>query len=220
MLRNWIRSRSGVFFSILFPVMLLLIFATIFGGTGGDSKYLLYLQNMDLASDGSETNLSTTLKTIMNESDLFIMETVPADVDAREYVSDHIGTFGAFRLLVIPEGFESHILNASIKSRLQVTSNTTRDFIEQAGDAIPPAQKIGIELGIQQLDVYASGLNVGGFNLTYIRDPSNTASQIVEGILHNFVASFNYMLIGVRSETGVESEDVVENEYSISTSRD
>jgi ABC-2 type transport system permease protein len=29
--RNWMRSRSGVFFSFLFPVMLLLLFASIFG---------------------------------------------------------------------------------------------------------------------------------------------------------------------------------------------
>ncbi len=213
LLRNWIRSRSGVFFSVLFPVMLLLIFATIFGGTGGDSKYYLYIQNMDTLEDGSETNLSVTFRTILNASDLFILETVPPDVDARRYVQDRIGTFGAFRLLVISQGFESHLLNASMRSRLHVTSNTTREFVEQAGEAIPPAQKIGIELGLQQLDAYAAGLEVGEFSVKYIRDPSNSASQIVEGILRNFVDTFNYMLIGVRSETSVTSEDVVENEY-------
>jgi hypothetical protein len=31
-LKSWFRSRTGVFFSFLFPVMLPLIFGTVFGG--------------------------------------------------------------------------------------------------------------------------------------------------------------------------------------------
>jgi hypothetical protein len=43
--KNWIRSRSGLFFSILFPILLLIVFGLIFSGIGDSSKYNIFVQN-------------------------------------------------------------------------------------------------------------------------------------------------------------------------------
>ncbi|MGB9729240.1 MAG: hypothetical protein ACP5GU_05905 [Thermoprotei archaeon] len=48
--KSWMRSRTGVFFSIVFPVMLLLIFATVFSGNE-NIKYTIYVQNLDLKNN-------------------------------------------------------------------------------------------------------------------------------------------------------------------------
>jgi len=48
--KNWIRSRSGLFFSILFPILLLLVFGAIFSGTGGSSNFGIFVQNLDRKS--------------------------------------------------------------------------------------------------------------------------------------------------------------------------
>jgi len=45
--KNWLRSKSGVFFSIMFPIMLLLIFSTIFGGPAA-AEYTLHVEDEDV----------------------------------------------------------------------------------------------------------------------------------------------------------------------------
>jgi len=44
--RNWLRSRSGLFFSFLFPVMFLLVFGSVFGNTNA-SGYTLSSRTKD-----------------------------------------------------------------------------------------------------------------------------------------------------------------------------
>ena len=52
--KNWLRSRSGVFFSIMFPILLLLVFGAAFGG-GGTTTYTLFVQNFDTTIDETPT---------------------------------------------------------------------------------------------------------------------------------------------------------------------
>jgi len=40
LIKNWLRSKSGIFFSILFPILLLVIFTAVFGGQE-DVEYTL-----------------------------------------------------------------------------------------------------------------------------------------------------------------------------------
>lgn len=215
-LRNWIRSRSGVFFSVLFPVMLLLIFATVFGGVGGSSKYLLYIQNLDVTPNGTPTNLSMTFENVLNLTDTFELETVPYDVDARSFVKDQQGTFGGtFRLLIIPSGFEEKLLNGSLHARLQVTGDTLRDFMERTGGMMPPEQKAGIEIGLAQLDAVTGGLPTDNITMLYISDPSNMASNITLSILANVASAFNYGIIGVESNIDWDFESVIESEFRV-----
>jgi ABC-2 type transport system permease protein len=48
-LKSWYRSRGTLFWSLLFPIMLILIFGAIFSGVG-NTKYTLPVQDLDDSS--------------------------------------------------------------------------------------------------------------------------------------------------------------------------
>ncbi len=213
MLKNWARSRSGVFFSVLFPVMLLLIFATIFGGDGS-SEYVLYTQNLDLTTKDEPTELSMSFLDLLNETGAFDLNIVPPEVEPRDYVQDELGTLGSsFRLLIIPSGFQSDLTNGSLRARLGVVSSTTRTFIEEFGQSIPTEQRIGIEQGLEQLEKTLEPLPARNVTLVYVADPSDMSSAIVRSIIDNLVKAYNYGIIGVESNVEIESESVVERGF-------
>ncbi|MEM4574086.1 MAG: hypothetical protein QXF45_06075, partial [Candidatus Caldarchaeum sp.] len=45
--KTWMRAKMSIFFGILFPVMLLLVFGSIFGGAS-PPNYTLYVRNLDI----------------------------------------------------------------------------------------------------------------------------------------------------------------------------
>ena len=212
-LKNWTRSRAGVFFSILFPVMLLLIFASVFGG-GGTSRFTLYLQNLDLTPSGSPTDLSQTFVEVLNRTDAFDLKMVPSDSDARRFVQDQLGPFGGtFRLLILPAGFESDMVNSSLRSRIKVVSTTARTFLEQAERFLPLDQRGSIEQGLAQLELATREFPVRNVSLVYLADPSNTGSTIVHSMLESLAMTFNYRIIGVESNVQVQPETVTERRF-------
>jgi len=102
-LRSWWRSKGTVFWSLLFPIMLILIFGEIFSGTG-TTAYPLYVQDFDHTAGSSQflgvLNNTTMLKiTMVNDS-----------VNASSYIKDHnIQCF-----LVIPDGFQRHVMESMV----------------------------------------------------------------------------------------------------------
>jgi ABC-2 type transport system permease protein len=107
--KNWIRSRSGLFFSILFPVLLLIVFGLIFSGIGGSSQYNIFVQNLDLnAANGEPSELSTAFVTALNNSETFSISEIPADENATEYARDVLGPLGgACAFLLSPRTFRT-----------------------------------------------------------------------------------------------------------------
>lgn len=212
-MRNWVRSRSGVFFSILFPVMLLLVFATVFGASGS-GRYTLYVQNLDMDLSGADTDLSSSFVRALNQSGAFDLKAVPYDADARSYVQERLGVFGGtFRLLILPRGFQSDMLNGSLRARLGVVSVTTKGFLEQSGALVPPDQQAGIRQGLQQLERALEQTSARNVTMLYVADPSNSGSTIVQSILDNIAKAFNYRVIGVTANIRVDVESVAERRY-------
>ncbi len=207
-LKNWMRSREGVFFSFLFPVMLLLLFTSIFGGQGG-SSFTLYVQNLDVNSTGGPTNLSTSFLDTLNSTGAFSIRHVPYEVDPRDYVQDEMGVFGGtFRLLIIPEDFENDLLNGSLRTRIAVSKTTAHQFLEQAGDSIPPEQRAGIEIGLGQMDNVLEDFPEQPIALTYVSDSNSTSALVVESVIRNVATSFNSALIGVEPSMEIEKEEI------------
>lgn len=73
-IKNWLRSRSGLFFSIMFPVLLLLVFGAVFGGEG-TSTYTLFIQNLDI--DETPTELSDAFVKALNSTETFSIRRIP-----------------------------------------------------------------------------------------------------------------------------------------------
>ncbi len=119
--KNWLRSKTGVFFSILFPIMLLLIFSTVFGGQQA-AEYTLHVQNDDLV-EGEETQLSSVFIDALGSSESLNVVEVDNLTEHREERA-----FGSFRALRIEEGFNETAINKSIELRTKVI----RDTMERA----------------------------------------------------------------------------------------
>ena len=91
-IKNWMRSRSGLFFSILFPVLLLIVFGGIFSGIGGASEYSLFVQNLDVeAFSNTESQLSMAFIEALNSTETFSITAVPIEENATEYAREEIG---------------------------------------------------------------------------------------------------------------------------------
>jgi len=97
-IRSWTRSRGTVFWSLLFPVMLILLFGAIFSGMG-ESKYTLYVQDLD------NTDMSHSLVTILNKTNVLNIKNVTKNDDITKYIKDN----NIKNLIVIPEGYENDI---------------------------------------------------------------------------------------------------------------
>ena len=97
-IRSWTRSRGTVFWSLLFPVMLILLFGAIFSGIG-DSQYTLYVQDLD------NTDMSQSLVTILNRTGVLNIK----NVTTSEPITDYIKSNNIKNLIVIPKGYESDV---------------------------------------------------------------------------------------------------------------
>jgi len=95
-LKSFYRERSAMFFTFAFPVILVLVFGTIFT----KPEHL----NLDLAvQDLSRSEGSARLLEVFATGDAFKVTPVPVAADATQYAKEH----GLNLLLVIPKDFEA-----------------------------------------------------------------------------------------------------------------
>jgi len=195
--RNWIRSRSGLFFTIFFPLMLLVVFGLVFSG-GSAGNYSIQIQNRDLTPSGNPSTLSLAFIGALNQTKALGISSISPSIDPRTYAQSNYNFFGSqsSRILVIPEGFQASLLNGTTKTRLIVTSGTLSFLVKNFSQFIPPSQKQGIETGIAALNSTAAAFPGGNVSLLYYSDPSDSGGQIVKQIVSTVANSFNYRLVG------------------------
>ena len=108
-IRSWSRSRGTVFWSLLFPVMLILLFGAIFSGMG-DSKYTIYVQDLD------NTDMSQSLVTILNKTGILNIK----NVSTNQPITDYIKENNIKNLIVIPKGYENDVTNSFVDPDMKV----------------------------------------------------------------------------------------------------
>ena len=106
--KTWFRSKSTIFWTIAFPILLIVLFGAIFGG--GSTKFDLYVQNQDLAAS-TPTPASHGFVTALANTTAFNIRTVPAEMtNPLSYVRDDAQLHNrGQRLLVIPAGFQNNL---------------------------------------------------------------------------------------------------------------
>jgi len=108
-IKIWLRSVGTVFWTLLFPVLLILIFGAIFSGADNVS-YDLVVQDLD------DTSFSEGFIDGLGEVEIITVTAVDKNVDIAEYMKDNDKLVG----LVIPEGF-GNALNDYIQSQMDPT---------------------------------------------------------------------------------------------------
>ncbi len=101
--RGYTRTRIGLFFSIVFPIILILLFGAIFAG--GNNAINVYVQNQDSGSVGrlfvSTLNNTGTLHTILVDNSVILPQ----------YLLDHSASEG----VLIPQAFsQDYFSNSSV----------------------------------------------------------------------------------------------------------
>ena len=110
--KQWLRSKGTVFWTILFPVLLIVIFGAIFSDTG-DMDYDLVVQDLD------ETSSSEDFIKILENISILNIETLGKNEDIAQYMKEN----EKLAAIQIPEGFEDVLIQS------QFDENATFDIV-------------------------------------------------------------------------------------------
>jgi ABC-2 type transport system permease protein len=101
--RQFLRSRVGVFFSLIFPIVIMLIFGAIF--SGGNGAVTAYVQNNDNAL-GIPTQTSAAFMSALNSTKVIQLVPVSPGTNFTQFLLSHSSSDG----IVIPDGFQVQFL--------------------------------------------------------------------------------------------------------------
>ena len=99
--RQYIRSRVGTFFALAFPVILILLFGSIFSQSG-TPQVPLYVQDLD------GTPWSHAFVATLNNTTVIAYRPIPPDADFQQFIAANSVNVA----LQIPAGFETAVLRA------------------------------------------------------------------------------------------------------------
>ncbi len=212
--KNWLRSRSGLFFSIMFPIMLLIVFGAIFSGIGGSSKYSLFVQNLDVAADGQPTQVSAAFVSALNSTDTFAITTVPPTENATDYARNQLGPLGGnMRILVVSEGFERDLLNGTMKVRIGICYDTLNMSYQYFNQYMNDTQKLSVQEGLIQMQQFNASFPETQTSLTIMLDPADQSGGIVQSIVASVANAFNYQIIGARNVITFNQQSVTTTQF-------
>jgi ABC-2 type transport system permease protein len=111
--RGYLRNVAGLFFGLIFPVILILIFGAIFSGNN-TGEVTVYLQNQDTSVPAPFVNISGNFTEALNSTAILNVQSVDASENFTKFLSDHSTSDG----IVIPANFS---LNYAMQQPINVT---------------------------------------------------------------------------------------------------
>jgi len=107
--RGYMRNVAGLFFGLIFPVILILIFGAIFSGNN-TGEVTVFLQNQDTSAPDISGNFIKAL----NDTSILNVQSVDASENFTKYLSEHSSSDG----IIIPANFS---LNYALQQPINVT---------------------------------------------------------------------------------------------------
>ena len=118
--RGYLRNKFGLFFGLIFPVILILIFGAIFSGNNSGTINI-YVQNQDTGPFASpQLDIASTFLQTLNRSTTIKVITVETSENFSKYLADHSSSDG----IVIPQNFSANYL-AGTPINMTVYGNPT-----------------------------------------------------------------------------------------------
>ena len=111
--RGYLRNVAGLFFGLIFPVILILIFGAIFSGNN-TGEVTVYLQNQDTSVPAPFVNISGNFTQALNSTSILNVQSVDASENFTKYLSKHSTSDG----IIIPANFS---LNYAMQQPINVT---------------------------------------------------------------------------------------------------
>ncbi len=107
--REYLRNRTGFFFALVFPIILILIFGAIFSG-GSSGPISVTAQN----HDSSPLGLGAQFLRVMNSTNVTQISLLPSNQNLTQYLQSHSGSVG----ISVPANFS---LSLTSKKPVNVT---------------------------------------------------------------------------------------------------
>ena len=142
--KHWYRRKSTVFWTILFPIIMISLFGSIFSNSGS-SMMTLYVQNFDV-ENGKATRLSQALIDSLNQTNTLDIHYVQPNQNLTEALKG----VSSPRALIIQEGFDKELQEVLADQ----SSNTPKIILKRdASQLIDPALGL-INTVIREFSVY------------------------------------------------------------------
>jgi len=126
--RGYTRSKIGLFFSLVFPIILILLFGAIFsGGNGGPID--VYIQNLDAGQVGTAFNAGNAFVAALNNNSTTTVTLVDNNQNLTNYMLSHSANQG----VLIPQNFTRAYLNNETVSVVVYANpaDTSSPIVEQ-----------------------------------------------------------------------------------------
>lgn len=193
------RDKTSIFFGILFPVMLLLVFGSIFGGAS-PPNYTLYVRNLDIDQNNEPGFLSQAFIEALNNSVFEVILLKPYDPIPRST------GFAAVRILTIPKGFTSNLLNMTMVNRIDITADTIMKMEEMAGKNIPPETRANITASMQGMRIFREMIKAEKNILMVEGSADDRVLPAIEGMINIIASKFELTLLNASSAIEVKTE--------------
>jgi len=142
-LKMWYRSKSTLFWTIAFPVLMILLFGSIFS-ISGNPKFDLYVQNLDTFND-QPTPLSEMFIDTLNDTGALNIVLIDTNANITQLVKEK----DIRRLLTIPEGFQNQTIagNSSlilkiVPAQVDTSSSAVKGIIESVAKGFTGVQEV------------------------------------------------------------------------------
>jgi ABC-2 type transport system permease protein len=119
--KMFFRNKSSVFWTVFFPVVLILLFGAIFSGTGS-SDFTVYVQDLN------DTEASSQFINGLNQTNVLNVVMVDPSASPEQYIKDHSAT--AF--LIIPQNFSQSMVNVTTGLDLRLDYSSSSAQVVQA----------------------------------------------------------------------------------------
>lgn len=183
--KDWGRNREAVFFAVLFPLLLLVIFSTVFAS--GGVEFTVFVQNNDVV-DGEPTNLSAEFVGGLNDTEPLTLRHIETGENLTAWSQDR-QTTASKRVVVIPEGFADDVYDSSTRARLTVIGDTLTHT-----SGVNETQKADFEA---QLSQTRDRFENESATIRFLSVGDDQTAPAVRGILTSVVAEYNYESLGV-----------------------
>ena len=184
-LKNYIRNKGSLFFSIAFPVILILLFGAIFSGGGGGS-YDLYVKNFDYKNGefiasmmnesipGNFTNFYDALYAQLNSTGIIKIKIInDKDVSSEKELEDYVQSKKLKSVMVIPENY-------------------------------------GMKLGMAMANENASL----ALNITLMLDQSETQrNSVIMSVISQFMGQSNLMIAGGQNFMRFNTSNIIQEKF-------
>lgn len=186
--KDWGRNREAVFFAVLFPLLLLVIFSTVFAS--GGAEFTVFVQNNDVV-DGEATDFSEQFVGALNETEPLTVRHLDAGENLTEW-SQNSQITASKRVVVIPEGFADDIYNSSTRAPLAVINDT----LARTEGGMTDTQRADFEGQLRQTRERYGNESA---TIRFLSVGDDQTAPAVRGILTSVVAEYNYESLGVDS---------------------